>query len=169
MENSSDIVLSQISRRNFLKVTALTTASVGSGSGLLTILQGCSKKDSNPVSPSTSTGFTATVTVTNEPTLQNVGGFIRRSFGSSANGGNEVIVMRLSASGPDAFATASVICTHQGCAVNNPSSGTIQCPCHGSVYGAQIGNFAGNISGPAPRPLPTFPTSFDGTTITITF
>jgi Rieske Fe-S protein len=135
---------------------------------LLTILQACSKKN-NPVNTPPPTGFVATLTLANEAALQNVGGFVRRNFGSSANGGNDVIVARLDSVGTDAFGTASVICTHQGCAVNNPSGSTIICPCHGSIYGAQKSDFARNLSGPAPSPLPTFTTTFDGTTITITF
>jgi Rieske Fe-S protein len=166
MRESNEGPFNQLSRRSFLRVATITTATAGGGA-LLTILQGCSKDNSNPVN--TNTGFVATLTLANEAALQNVGGFIRRNFGSSANGGNDVIVIRLAASGTDAFGTASVICTHQGCAVNNPSGNTITCPCHGSIYGAQKSDFPNVIQGPAPRPLPTFATTFDGTTITITF
>jgi Rieske Fe-S protein len=136
---------------------------------LFTILQGCSKDNSNPVNNPPNTGFVATLTLANEAALQTVGGFIKRNFGSSANGGDDVIVMRFSTGGTDAFGTASVICTHQGCTVNNPSGGTINCPCHGSVFGAQKSDFGNVIQGPASKALPTFSTTFDGTTITITF
>jgi Rieske Fe-S protein len=159
--------LSQFSRRSFMKVFAFGVTTAGSGV-LLATLQGCSKNDNAPTAP-TNTGQKITLTLANESALQSVGGFIRRSFGSNANGGKEVIVMRLAQSGQDAFAAATVICTHQGCSVNSPSSGVINCPCHGSVFGAQSSNFAKNLSGPAPSPLPTFATTFDGTTITITF
>jgi cytochrome b6-f complex iron-sulfur subunit len=43
----------------------------------------------------------------------------------------------------------SAICTHQGCTVA-PDGKEIKCPCHGSVYDLQ----GGNVSGPAPSPLP---------------
>ena len=46
----------------------------------------------------------------------------------------------------------SAICTHQGCVVA-PDGNELVCPCHGSVYEAATG---GNVSGPAPRPLPAF-------------
>ncbi|MTK43262.1 ubiquinol-cytochrome c reductase iron-sulfur subunit, partial [Nocardia seriolae] len=43
----------------------------------------------------------------------------------------------------------SVICTHLGCAVNEISGGTINCPCHGSKF-----NLDGSVAtGPASRPL----------------
>jgi Rieske Fe-S protein len=43
----------------------------------------------------------------------------------------------------------SAICTHQGCTVA-PDGDQIKCPCHGSVYDLE----GGNVSGPAPKPLP---------------
>jgi cytochrome b6-f complex iron-sulfur subunit len=46
----------------------------------------------------------------------------------------------------------SAICTHQGCTVA-PDGPQLKCPCHGSVYESGTG---GNVSGPAPSPLPAF-------------
>ncbi|WP_081844466.1 ubiquinol-cytochrome c reductase iron-sulfur subunit [Cellulomonas sp. URHE0023] len=43
----------------------------------------------------------------------------------------------------------SAICTHQGCTVA-AAGDQLVCPCHGSVYDMS----GGNISGPAPDPLP---------------
>jgi Rieske Fe-S protein len=45
----------------------------------------------------------------------------------------------------------SAVCTHVGCLVNKVTSGTIDCPCHGSEF--RITNGAG-VTGPAPSPLP---------------
>ena len=43
----------------------------------------------------------------------------------------------------------SAICTHMGCTVRNASGGTINCPCHGSMY-----HLDGTVArGPAPRAL----------------
>jgi Rieske Fe-S protein len=167
MKKSINTSLLSIDRRTFLQFITIGTAALGSTAWIST-LEGCSK-NSNPITPPALTGQKISLILANEPDLQNVGGFIRRSFGSNANGGNEVIVMRFAVSGTGAFATASTICTHQGCAVNNPSGTTITCPCHGSVFGATSNNFATNLSGPAPSPLTTFATAFDGTTVTITF
>jgi Rieske Fe-S protein len=46
----------------------------------------------------------------------------------------------------------SAVCTHVGCIVNRVSSGTIDCPCHGSEF--KITNGA-VVTGPAPSPLPS--------------
>ncbi|WP_456845385.1 QcrA and Rieske domain-containing protein [Cellulomonas sp. P5_C6] len=43
----------------------------------------------------------------------------------------------------------SAICTHQGCTVA-PDGKELKCPCHGSVFDLT----GGNVSGPAPSPLP---------------
>ena len=45
----------------------------------------------------------------------------------------------------------SAVCTHVGCLVNKVTSGTIDCPCHGSEF--KITNGA-VVTGPAPSPLP---------------
>ena len=43
----------------------------------------------------------------------------------------------------------SAVCTHQGCTVA-PDGDQLKCPCHGSVFDLT----GGNVSGPAPSPLP---------------
>ena len=58
-----------------------------------------------------------------------------------------VVVTR---SGAQVHAFSSV-CTHQGCRVDKVSNGTIDCPCHGSVFDAATGKV---LAGPAPSPLP---------------
>jgi cytochrome b6-f complex iron-sulfur subunit len=55
-------------------------------------------------------------------------------------------------------------CPHQGCIVN-PAAGSMQCPCHGSVFNL----LGGNVSGPAPRPLTSFTATYDGSTLKIHF
>jgi Rieske Fe-S protein len=45
----------------------------------------------------------------------------------------------------------SAVCTHVGCLVSKVTSGTIDCPCHGSEF--KITNGA-VVAGPAPSPLP---------------
>lgn len=64
--------------------------------------------------------------------------------------GKPILVAQPTAGEAVAF---SAICTHKGCTVA-PGDGTLDCPCHGSVYDATTG---GVLSGPAPRPLPQVP------------
>ena len=54
---------------------------------------------------------------------------------------------------PDAgeFRAFSATCTHQGCAVDTVSDGTISCPCHGSRFAVADGSV---VDGPAESPLP---------------
>ena len=62
--------------------------------------------------------------------------------------GPQVVVTQPTAGEFKAF---SAVCTHMGCIVNQVSSGTIDCPCHGSQYSISTGDV---VAGPAPSPLP---------------
>jgi menaquinol-cytochrome c reductase iron-sulfur subunit len=58
----------------------------------------------------------------------------------------------------------SPICTHLGCQYTwIPASGHFECPCHGSVYGAD-GTVLG---GPAPRRLDTLPTRIENGVLSV--
>lgn len=58
----------------------------------------------------------------------------------------------------------STTCTHAGCAVNEVSGGTINCPCHGSRFRIADGSVAG---GPASGPLPAVPVRVTGDSVTL--
>jgi Rieske Fe-S protein len=62
------------------------------------------------------------------------------------------------------FKGFSSFCTHQSCQVSRVESGTIQCPCHGSMYSIVDGSVQ---SGPAPRPLPGVKLSVQGDQISL--
>jgi len=155
------------SRRRFLK-TVSAIAIGATGASMIAALPGCKSPDDSGPEQTPTTGQKVTLALASEASLATVGGFIRRAFGTN-NGGKDVIVVRLAATGTAAFKTMSVICTHQGCAVNSPTNGVIGCPCHGSTFGASASNFATVLGGPATTPLQTYATTFDGTIITITF
>lgn len=62
------------------------------------------------------------------------------------------------------FVGYTAVCTHQGCIVAEVGDGTINCPCHGSMFSIEDGSVAG---GPAQEPLPTKPITVDGDSITL--
>ena len=75
--------------------------------------------------------------------------------------GQQFLVAR---TGADTFQALTATCTHEACTVSGYTSQTYVCPCHGSRY-----NTAGAVlSGPAPRSLTQFASSFVGTTLTVT-
>ncbi|WP_047864780.1 QcrA and Rieske domain-containing protein [Rubrobacter aplysinae] len=54
------------------------------------------------------------------------------------------------------FAAYSAVCTHQGCTVAYaPEEGTLDCPCHGSIFDPANGGEA--VKGPAQQPLSDIP------------
>ncbi|MFH9137365.1 Rieske (2Fe-2S) protein [Streptomyces sp. NPDC017524] len=63
---------------------------------------------------------------------------------------------------PGEFKAFSSACTHQGCAVQDVSDGTITCPCHDSTFDAATGSPTG---GPATRPLPAREITVEGDSI----
>lgn len=77
--------------------------------------------------------------------------------------GTPIAVIR---TGPSAFTVLTAVCTHQSCTVAfDAGSATLQCPCHASAF-----DLAGNVlQPPAPRPLRSYPSSFDGATLTMRF
>jgi Rieske Fe-S protein len=63
------------------------------------------------------------------------------------------------------FRGFSAVCTHQGCAVNAISDGTINCPCHGSRYSIVDGSVVQAAAGLTPEaqdPLPGVSVQVDG-------
>lgn len=69
------------------------------------------------------------------------------------DGGEPALLVRLE--GGD-FAAYSAVCTHQGCTVvYNGGGGTLDCPCHGSVFDPSGGGAV--RQGPAESPLPEIP------------
>ncbi|MFQ3607990.1 MAG: Rieske (2Fe-2S) protein, partial [Chloroherpetonaceae bacterium] len=97
--------------------------------------------------------------------LREVDGILRRNFGSNRNGGRDVIIRRTSQT---EFRAVSVVCPHAQCDVGSPNPTSVTCPCHQSQFSMQSGNFGARLSGPAPRGLDSFETSFNAETQTLT-
>ena len=68
--------------------------------------------------------------------------------------GSPILIVRIS---PRRYNALSMICTHEGCPVNRPVNGRINCPCHGSQY-----DLDGNVlRGPAQLSLERYDTTYD--------
>jgi len=60
------------------------------------------------------------------------------------------------------FHAFTAVCTHAGCTVGSVSSGTINCPCHGSRFSISNGSV---VNGPAASPLAPVNIKVQGTSI----
>ena len=60
------------------------------------------------------------------------------------------------------FHAFTAVCTHAGCTVGSVSSGTINCPCHGSRFSINNGSV---VNGPATSPLAPIKIKVQGTSI----
>jgi Rieske Fe-S protein len=60
------------------------------------------------------------------------------------------------------FHAFTAVCTHAGCTVGSVSSGTINCPCHGSRFNVNTGAV---VNGPAASPLAPVNIKVQGTSI----
>jgi Rieske Fe-S protein len=156
------------SRRDFLKTAALSSFALVGSASILSTLVGCG--EDSPTSPRTGERVTVNLNDSGFEPLREVNGTLRRNFGSNRNGGKDVIIRRISQT---EFRAVSVVCPHAQCDVNTPTQAqtSITCPCHQSTFSMQAGNFGARLSGPAPRGLDSFETSFNAETqiLTITF
>lgn len=101
-------------------------------------------------------GTIVTLCIADNPDLANVDGSITVNTRRG-----RLIVVRID----DTTVIAdSDVCTHAGCPVQwRANHGDLYCACHASVFSPD-----GTVqSGPARSPLPSYPTTFDGETITI--
>lgn len=136
-----------MNRRHFLATTALTAAGLavaGCGDGVFSgVAPVIIDLPSGPV----------TLKVGDVPELA-TNGVIARAF-------SNIGVKR---TGPTTFVAMQLICTHQGCGVTISTNTQLDCPCHLSQFDGD-----GNVTrGPADRPLPRYPTSYNASTDILT-
>jgi cytochrome b6-f complex iron-sulfur subunit len=94
------------------------------------------------------------------PMLVEVGGSL---LGRVAGRADPILIARVD---EGKFVAVDALCTHQQCTVAYNALGqTFDCPCHNSTF--EIDGRV--IGGPAPRPLRTYSTQSDGTSLTIAF
>jgi len=158
--------LPDASRRNFLKTATLGSLALVGSASILSTLVGCG--EDSPTSPRTGERVPVNLNDSGFEALREVGGILRRNFGGNRNGGKDVIIRRISQT---EFRVVSVVCPHKQCDVGSPNQDRVICPCHQATFSMQAGNFGARLSGPAPRGLDSFETSFNAETqiLTITF
>ena len=130
-------------RRQFLAAVAATAASAAAASAL----EACGA----PFTPIDAIVGPSTVKIPLMAVGQTVG------VDNVGEGGTGMAVTRLSAA---SVIAVSRLCTHQACTVGFPvtAGGTMQCPCHGSLFTVQ----GAVVQGPANAPLRTFAATIDG-------
>jgi Rieske Fe-S protein len=143
-----------VGRREFLKRTGIALTSLTLTGAMSEILASCSSL----TGPTITHGST---TIDISPLTSNGQYLEDRNVQPD---GTPILVIRQSST---AYTALSMLCTHAGCQVNPPSSGSIYCSCHGSMF-----DLHGNVlRGPANSPLTNYQVSLNATakTITVTY
>jgi Rieske Fe-S protein len=125
-----------LSRRDFV--------ARGAGAGAALVLAGCGDGIIGPTATGGPQGQ-AVVRVADYPALAAAGVLV------DVGGGRA-----LKRTGAASFVAFSMTCTHAGCATVIAAN-RFDCPCHGSRFDAE----GRVLVGPATRPLPTLPASYD--------
>jgi len=162
-------------RREFLVQAASMLGLTVSAGVALTLVNACETTVIKPITTTTggtgtTTGGTGTTTggtgtgtpenvinIAQEMALQRVGGAVIKTIS-----GTPLVIMRTSDTD---FLVLSAVCTHEGCRVELPASGIINCLCHGSQFSASTGNV---LSGPAVGKLRSYTATFDRSANTLT-
>ena len=145
---------SPLGRRDFLKRTGITLTSLTLAGVMSELLASCA----SITGPSVTHG-TTTIDISS---LTKDGQYLQDT--SVQPNGTPILVIRQNSS---SYTALSMLCTHSGCQVNPPSSGTIYCGCHGSMF-----DLHGNVlRGPAGSPLTNYGVTLNASakTITVTY
>lgn len=148
-------------RREFLSTSLKTVGISLCAFAIGSLAQSCESDIVRPANVQP-TGEQVTIYLTSEPDLNSNGGAIKRAFGT-VNGGNPVIVIRLSET---EFVAFSSVCTHKGEIINLPKAGSnvMVCPRHDEEF--LITNGAPQTD-TAPSPLRQFPVQFNSASMTL--
>jgi Rieske Fe-S protein len=133
-------VTGPLDRRTMIRGAAIAGGVVAAGIGLAACGAGSSGSGSS--GSSSSSGSAA------------AGGTLGPTSDIPVGGGKIFADQKVVVTQPTAgtFKGFSSTCTHLGCTVSKVADGTIQCPCHGSMFSVVDGSVKG---GPAPKPLPS--------------
>jgi len=159
MEKKSE---SLVHRRQFIRT--IGALPIVSGAVFMSMCTaGCSEDATSAL-----TGEKVTLLLANETALQNVGGYITRTFGANMNANRPVIVIRTA---QDKFRAMSTYCPHEGGTIGVSANSKAICPRHGAMFGLSEGNFAQNIGGETTSSAQTYDVLFNQSagSITISF
>lgn len=136
----------RVSRKNFVRLCA----ALGLGSAALPLLSACRSSAAgepgggDPLSGGEKVGEGGVIAEVSRVEPGSAVPF------TDAASGEQAVLLRFESG---EFAAYSALCTHQRCIVAyDGEEGTLECPCHGSVF--DPANGAEVLNGPAPRPLP---------------
>ncbi|MBN2085270.1 MAG: Rieske (2Fe-2S) protein [Anaerolineales bacterium] len=144
----------KINRREFLK----TLAASGGAAALAALLAGCGEAVPTGAGTDSAAGVTLDLAAPENQSLAAVGGAL--AIGANSLDPKGMLLYRMNESTVLVFSRR---CTHQGCVMGEFKDGVALCPCHGSQF-----DTTGNVvKGPATDALKTYPSTLNGSTVTI--
>lgn len=153
---------SSASRRIFLQQAAASIGLALSATAVASLVQGCERDETTPVSPGTSYN----VDLTQFPELGSVGGIIQTSV-QGLNSGELVFISRIDVA---TFVVFSTVCTHSGCGVDLPVDGSSNCvcPCHRAEFARTNGAVLKQPTSGSATDLPRFSSTYNASTNVLT-
>jgi Rieske Fe-S protein len=137
------------------------------GAACAAVLAGCAKYNSNSgIDTSQGTPSTSAPAATGSGAAAGGGGaaVLAKTADVPVGGGTILTDKKIVITQPQSgtFHAFTAVCTHAGCTVSSVSSGTINCPCHGSRFNINNGSV---VNGPAASPLAAVNIKVQGTSI----
>jgi Rieske Fe-S protein len=139
------------------------------GAACAAVLAGCAKYNSNSgIDTSQGTPSTSAPAATGSGAAAGGGGggaaVLAKTSDVPVGGGTILTDKKIVITQPQSgtFHAFTAVCTHAGCTVGSVSSGTINCPCHGSRFNISNGSV---VNGPAASPLAAVNIKVQGTSI----
>jgi Rieske Fe-S protein len=139
------------------------------GAACAAVLAGCAKYNSNSgIDTSQGTPSTSAPAATGSGAAAGGGGggaaVLAKTADVPVGGGTILTDKKIVITQPQSgtFHAFTAVCTHAGCTVGSVSSGTINCPCHGSRFNISNGSV---VNGPAASPLAAVNIKVQGTSI----
>ncbi|MEU6482085.1 Rieske (2Fe-2S) protein [Streptomyces sp. NPDC047017] len=149
--------------------TVLATGAVALAAGCSDSNSGSTSTSSSaPAAPATTAATSsAPAAATSPPHSSAAGGELARTSDIPIGGGKVFKEQRVVVTQPSQgqFKAFSAVCTHQGCTVAEVADGTIDCPCHGSMFHIADGSVT---HGPATSPLAARKIEVRGNSIRLT-